>query len=95
MRSLKKRHGSFKCQDLLKYCTDINESGITEQVSGESLLYIIYRNNSHTVENFKDEITATVENVSEETLVGVMENFSQCLQMMLDAQGSYLEYVFT
>jgi hypothetical protein len=25
----------------------------------------------------------------------VMENFSQCLQMMLDAQGSYLEYVFT
>jgi hypothetical protein len=28
------------------------------------------------VEELKNEITAVVENISEETLVGVMENFS-------------------
>jgi hypothetical protein len=49
----------------------------------------IHRNNPHTVEELKDEITAVVENISEETLVGVMENFGRRLQMILDTQGSY------
>jgi hypothetical protein len=35
---IKKRCGSFKCQYLLIYCTDINEFGVIEQVRGLSFL---------------------------------------------------------
>jgi hypothetical protein len=45
-------------------------------VTGGSLLFIVCRNNPHIVEEMKDEITAVVENISEEMLVGVLENFS-------------------
>jgi hypothetical protein len=55
----------------------------------------IYRNNLHRVEELKDKTTAVVENISDETLAGVMENFSRRLQMILDVQGTYTEYVFT
>jgi hypothetical protein len=35
-----------------------------------------------TVDELKDEITAVVENISEETLIGEMENFSRRLQII-------------
>jgi hypothetical protein len=66
---------------------------MSENKRGGSLLFI-YRNNPHTVEELKDEITTVVENISKETQVGVMENFSLCPQIILDAQGSHVEYLF-
>jgi hypothetical protein len=38
----------------------------------------VYRNNPHTAEKVKGEITAAVESITEEKLAAVMENFSQC-----------------
>jgi hypothetical protein len=38
-RVVEKRHGSFKCQFLLKYCTDINEFGVVEHVRSGSVLF--------------------------------------------------------
>jgi hypothetical protein len=52
------------------------------------------RENLHTVEDLKGEITASVDNITEETLTVVKEIFSRYKQMVLDAQGSHTEYVF-
>jgi hypothetical protein len=43
----------------------------------------------------KAEITAAVESINKETVAAEMENFSQYLQMVLNAQQSHIKYVFT
>jgi hypothetical protein len=81
--------------NLLTYYTDINEFGLTEQFRGDSLLFSIYRNNPHPVDKLQGTNTAVVDNVSEETLVGLMENFNRRLQMVLGAHGPNTEHVFS
>lgn len=46
------------------------------------------------IKELKNEIRSVVENTSKQTLLGVMENFSQRLQMILDTKGSHTEYGF-
>jgi hypothetical protein len=43
---------------------------------GGSLLFNVHKNSPLMVEEWKDEIRAVIENISEEILAGVMENFS-------------------
>jgi hypothetical protein len=45
------------------------------------------------VEELIDEIAVVVENISRETLLGMMYNFSQHLQMISDAQGLHKEHL--
>jgi post-segregation antitoxin (ccd killing protein) len=57
------------------------------------LLKIQFTKNVGTTEELKQEISAAVINVSEETLVALARNFRQ-LQMVMDADGAYTENVF-
>jgi tRNA A58 N-methylase Trm61 len=53
----------------------------------------VYKNNPHTIEEIKEESSAAVISVSEETLAAVVRNFRRRLQMVLDADCAYIENV--
>jgi hypothetical protein len=53
------------------------------------------QNNPHTIEELRQEISAAVISVSEETLATVVRNFRRRLRMVLDADGAHIENVFT
>jgi hypothetical protein len=55
----------------------------------------VYKNGPHTIEELKQEILAAVIRVSEETLAAVVGNFQHWLQMVMDANGTHIENVFT
>jgi hypothetical protein len=50
--------------------------------------------NLHSTEELKQEISAAVIGVSEETLVALVRNVRCQLQMVMDADGAYTENVF-
>jgi hypothetical protein len=55
----------------------------------------VYKNNPHTIAELKQEISAAVISVSEDTLAAVLRNFRCRLQMVLDADGAHIKNVFT
>jgi hypothetical protein len=50
--------------------------------------------NLHTTKELKQEISAAVITVSEETLVALVRNFRRQLKMVMEGDGAYTENVF-
>jgi adenine deaminase len=55
----------------------------------------VYKINQHTIKELQQEILAAVISVSKETLAAVVRNYRRRLQTVLDADGAYIENVFT
>jgi hypothetical protein len=54
----------------------------------------VYKNNLHTIKELQQEILAAEIIISEETPAANVHNFRHWLQMVLDANGAYIENVF-
>jgi hypothetical protein len=51
----------------------------------------VYKNNSHTIQELQQGISAAVISISEETPAAIMQNFRRQLQMVLDAHGAHID----